>query len=91
MADTYSTYDAKARFSEVIRKVRRGKRVVIEYHGEPVAEILPLAPAPQPLAARVAALERAGAIAPAPAPGGSTYRPVARRPGSLKRFLGERD
>ena len=89
MADTYSTYDAKARFSEVIRKVRRGKRVVIEYHGEPVAEILPLTPAPQPFAARVAALERAGAIVPAP--GGSTYRPVARRPGSLKRFLGERE
>ena len=89
MSDTYSTYDAKARFSEVIRKVRRGQRVVIEYHGEPVAEIVPMAPAPQSLAARVAALERAGAIAPAP--GGSAYRPVARRPGSLKRFLGERD
>ena len=89
MADTYSTYDAKARFSEVIRKVRRGKRVVIEYHGEPVAEILPMAPAPQPLAARVAAMERAGTIAPAP--GGSTFRPVARRPGSLKRFLAERN
>ena len=89
MADTYSTYDAKARFSEVIRKVRRGKRIVIEYHGEPVAEILPIAAAPQPLAARVVALERAGAIAPAA--GGSRYRPVARRPGSLKRFLGERD
>ena len=89
MADTYSTYDAKARFSEVIRKVRRGKRVVIEYHGEPVAEILPLAPVPQPLAARVAAMERAGTIAPAP--GGGRYRPVARRPGGLKRFLGERE
>jgi prevent-host-death family protein len=88
MADTYSTYDAKARFSEVIRKVRGGKRVVIEYHGAPVAEILPIAPSPQPFAERVAALQRARAIAPAP--GGSTYRVVARRPGSLKRFLKDR-
>ena len=89
MADTYSTYDAKARFSEVIRKVRGGKRVVIEYHGEPVAEILPIAATPQPLADRIAALERAGAITLAP--GGSAYRPVARRRGSLKRFLRERE
>lgn len=89
MADTYSTYDAKARFSEVIRKVRRGKRVVIEYHGEPVAEILPIAVGTRPFAEHVASLERAGAIAPAP--GGSTYRPVTRRPGGLKRFLKERE
>ena len=89
MADTYSTYDAKARFSEVMRKVRGGKRVVIEYHGEPVAEILPLAPAPQPLAARVAALERAGAVRPAA--GGRAARLVARKPGSLKRFLNDRE
>ena len=90
MADTYSTYDAKARFSEVIRKVRGGKRVVIEYHGEPVAEILPIALAPQPFAERVAALERAGAIASPPG-GSRAYGPVARRPGGLKRFLRERD
>ena len=89
MADTYSTYDAKARFSEVIRKVRGGKRVVIEYHGEPVAEILPIASGPRPFAEHVAALERAGAIARAP--GGSTYRRVARRPGALRRFLKERE
>lgn len=89
MADTYSTYDAKARFSEVIRKVRSGKRVVIEYHGAPVAEILPMTPAPQPLAGRVAALERAGTIARAP--GGATYRPATHRPGSLKRFLRDRE
>ena len=33
MAHVYSTYEAKARFSEVIRKVRAGQRVVIAYRG----------------------------------------------------------
>jgi prevent-host-death family protein len=89
MADVYSTYEAKARFSEVIRKVRGGKRVVVEYHGEPVAEILPIAAAPQPFNRRIASLERAGVVAPRS--GGSSYRPVARRPGALKRFLAERE
>ena len=42
MAVTYSTYEAKAKFSEVMRKVRAGQRVVIAYRGEEVAEIRPL-------------------------------------------------
>jgi len=89
MADTYSTYEAKSRFSEVMRKVRGGKRVVIEYHGRAVAEILPLASAPESLDERVASLSRAGLIT-APA-GRSAYRPAARRPGALRRFLKDRD
>ena len=89
MADVYSTYEAKARFSEVIRKVRGGKRVVVEYHGEPVAEILPIAAAPQSFDRRIAALERAGVVTRGA--GGTTYRPVARRPGALRRFLRERE
>ena len=42
---TYSTYEAKAKFSEIIRKVRRGQRVIISYRGEEVAEISPYRPA----------------------------------------------
>lgn len=89
MADTYSTYEAKSRFSEVMRKVRGGRRVIIEYHGRAVAEILPLSSAPESLDERVASLSRAGLIA---APSGRpTYRPAVRRPGALKRFLKDRD
>ncbi|MYA59219.1 MAG: type II toxin-antitoxin system prevent-host-death family antitoxin, partial [Chloroflexi bacterium] len=33
MATTYSTYEAKAKFSEVIRRVREGETVVVSYHG----------------------------------------------------------
>ena len=39
---TLSTYEAKARFSEVIRLVREGRTVHISYHGKPVAEIRPI-------------------------------------------------
>ena len=39
MALSYSIYEAKARFSEVIRQVREGKTVTVSYRGEPVAEI----------------------------------------------------
>ena len=39
MALNYSIYEAKARFSEVIRHVREGKTVTVSYRGEPVAEI----------------------------------------------------
>ena len=42
MALEYSIYEAKARFSEVIRQVRDGKTVTVSHRGEPVAEIHPI-------------------------------------------------
>ena len=42
MESVYSTYEAKTKFSELLRKVRQGGRVVITFHGEPVAEIRPI-------------------------------------------------
>ena len=33
----YSTYEAKARFSEVLRLVRFGTPVIVTHHGKPVA------------------------------------------------------
>ena len=42
MPITYSTYEAKARFSEVLRQVRAGKTITVSYRGEPVAEIRPI-------------------------------------------------
>ena len=37
MGLVYSTYEAEARFSEVIRHVREGKTVTVSCRGEPVA------------------------------------------------------
>ena len=41
MALTYSIYEVKARFSEVIRHVREGKTVTVSYRGEPVLKFHP--------------------------------------------------
>lgn len=94
MPDTYSTYEAKSRFSEIIRRVRAGRRVVISYHGEPVAEIAPITPQKPGLAASLASMEREGQVAGGrrrPSNAMSEWRVVARRPGALKRFLTSRD
>ena len=39
MARVYSTYEAKAKLSEILRKVRAGQKVGISYRGELVAEV----------------------------------------------------
>jgi prevent-host-death family protein len=88
-ADTYSTYEAKARFSELLRKVRSGRSVTITYHGEPVAELRPIEPAAG-LEAHIERLAERGVVTARPERRGA-LEPVARRPGALRRFLEERD
>lgn len=87
--ERYSTYEAKARFSEVLRKVREGRTVTITYHGEPVAELRPIGLA-EGTRARLEWLRDRGVLA-----GGEQRRgrlePLARRPGALERFLEERE
>ncbi len=61
MGITYSTYETKARFSEVIRHVRDGKTVTVSYRGEPVAEIRPLE-GPETIDQRLQELERRGVL-----------------------------
>ena len=86
----YSTYEAKARFSEVIRHVREGKTVTVSYRGEPVAEIRAIQRhQPQTIEERLDDLQRRGVLVRSGAPE-RTLQPVARRPGALARFLAER-
>ena len=88
--ETYSTYEAKARFSEILRKVRAGERVVVTHHGTEIAEIRPIAPEPDVLEARLARLESDGVVKRAtPATGRTSL--VTRRRGALARFLASRD
>ncbi len=89
MVTTYSIYEAKAKFSEVIRRVREGDTVVVSYRGEPVAEIRPLVPVKSPMEERMRDLERRGVLIPSRGPRRG-FKSVARRPGALKRFLEER-
>ena len=86
----YSIYEAKARFSEVIRHVREGRTVTISYRGEPVAEIRRIQRhRQQTIEERLDDLQRRGVLVRSGTPG-QTLQPVARRPGALARFLAER-
>ena len=90
MGITYSAYDAKARFSEVLRQVRDGKTVTVSYRGKPVAEIRAIRDSPATIEARLDDLERQGIVVCS----GEPRKPmegVGRRSGALKRFLAERD
>jgi prevent-host-death family protein len=90
MAHTYSTYEAKAKFSEVIRKVRAGQRIVIAYRGEKIAEIRPIENPEGRLETAIARLEDRGIISHRRRPTGA-LRSLAKKPGALARFLGSRE
>lgn len=91
MTDSYSLYEAKAHLSAIIRRVREGHSVIVTLHGEPVAEIRPLASAAiaDGLTRRLAQLAEQGTLIAA---SGSPARvtPGPRRPGALQRFLADR-
>ena len=71
MPNTYSTHQAKAQFSELLRQVREhGETVTVTYRGKPVAEIKPVrsnsperdTSKPQTTEERLDELERRGAL-----------------------------
>jgi len=92
MRKTYSTYEAKARLSEILRQVReRGETVTVTYRGKAIAEIRPVeAEGGTRLEKRLGDLQRSGAIMRSSS-SAERLRPVARKPGALDRFLEERD
>ena len=90
MARIYSTYEAKARLSEILRAVRQGHRVGISYHGQLIAEVTPVAPAKENLKRRLRRLEAEGVVTAPRQPGAPLLR-LGRKPGALKRFLESRD
>ena len=90
MSETYTTYEAKAKFSEVLRRVREGHTVTISYHGKPVAEIRPIASATDDLEGRLQRLEDDGVLVRAAEREGKLCT-VVRRPGALQRFMRDRN
>lgn len=90
MNPTYSTYEAKARFSEVVRLVREGTSVTITYRGDPVAEIRPIEPEAATVEEHFAELEKRGVVVPAQDPQ-TPLRPGPPNPGGLARFLADRN
>lgn len=90
MTETYSTYDAKAKLSEILRKVEKGRTIYITRRGERIAEVRPVGPEPVTLEQRIIELTERGVIVPAADPT-AVLRPVAHRPGALARFLADRN
>jgi antitoxin (DNA-binding transcriptional repressor) of toxin-antitoxin stability system len=73
-----------------VRQVREGRSAIITVHGEPVAEIRPIDPAPQSDEEWIARLVREGEIVPAASPT-REFKTIAHRPGALQRFLDDRE
>ena len=90
MGISYSTYEAKSRFSEVLRHVREGRTVTVSYRGEPVAEIRPLEKPETTIEQRTRELERLGVLV-GPRERRIPFEEGTHVPGALKRFLEERD
>ena len=86
----YSTYEAKAKFSEILRAVREGRTVTVSYRGEPVAEIRPISGTAEGFEDRLRRLVDRGILGP-PEKRVGRLRPIARKPGALHRFLAERE
>ena len=91
MAETYSTYEAKAKFSEILRKVARGRTIRISRRGEPIAEIRPVRREPAALEQRISELREQGVLSASSPRKAARLKPVARRTGALRRFLADRN
>jgi prevent-host-death family protein len=90
MKNEYSLYEAKAKFSSIVRQVREGHSVVVTLHGEPVAEIRPIQPGAETLEQRMDRLVERGVLVRA-RESASALAPIAKKPGALDRFLHDRD
>ena len=88
VSPVYSTYEAKARFSELLRRVREGKSVGITYRGRMVAEMRPVYETNREEQLRD--LEGEGLLSPPAAPTGK-LRPIVKKKGALDRFLESRE
>lgn len=87
MSRPYPVHEAKAKLSEILRRVKAGRSVTISERGKEIARVVPIE-VPLDLSARLAQLEREGVIV-SRSPRPHTIRSV-RRPGGLRRFLASR-
>ena len=86
----YSTFEAKTKFSEVLKLVRSGKIVTVSYRGNPVAEIRPVADKQLSNDERLEDLRQRGVYIPAKSML-SAFKSRVRQPGAVRRFLEDRN
>ncbi|MGH7593916.1 MAG: type II toxin-antitoxin system Phd/YefM family antitoxin [Gemmatimonadales bacterium] len=95
MNATYSLYEAKTKFSAIVRLVREGRSVTITLHGDPVAELRPYQKPdrPETLAERMAELTARGELRPAARQPSDpdVFRLGRKKPGAIRRFLDDRE
>ena len=93
MQKTYSLFQAKTKFSELIRLVKNGERVLVTERGKPVAEVVQIAGEEASLEARISNLSQRGHILNTDRDSSDllNYIPAVSRPGALHRFLEDRD
>ena len=89
MGNTYSLYEAKAKLSAIVKKVRQGQSVIVTLRGEPVVEIRPI-PQATGLEPRMRALADRGILVRRESPS-QQLKQVVRKSGALERFLEDRD
>jgi prevent-host-death family protein len=88
MARPYPVHEAKAKLSEILRRVKRGRSVTISERGREFAQVVPVGGATD-LATRLTELERDGLIRSGRGRLEAIV-PLARRRGALARFLDSR-
>jgi len=88
MKQAYSIYEAKAKFSEIIRAVKQKRRIVVTERGVPVARVVPYKPEDQEsMEKRLKTLAESGIVIRSE--GRFSARPVQVIPGASDRFLSE--
>jgi len=90
MKDLYSTYEAKAKLSEILRQVRSGKTIRISHRGVPVAEVRPIDQKPTNWEDRLRQLTDQGVLQRGEAVK-AKLSPLTKKSGALERFLKDRN
>ena len=90
MPKTYSTYEAKARLSELLAQVRKGEVVTITHRGEAVAEVTPVTRPDTSIARRLEELRRKGVLSFPATNAKREFKSLVKKPGALRRFLDSR-
>ena len=89
LALKFSTFETKTRLSEILRLVKRGKRVIVSQRGQPVAQIIPYSESPKGgLQQRLKELESEGQLLARKKTMGSDRG--VKSLGALERFLEDR-
>lgn len=89
MPRAYPVHEAKAKLSEILRRVKQGRSVTISERGRIIARVVPIEE-PRSLASRLRRMEADGVLVRRRKKPGA-IRPVAKRSGGLRRFLRSRD